>query len=253
MAKITNQSSLTSKYITPDGQQKNYQTQSNVYMVENMTTSFLKEKDVSKDVVYPKDEVEQTLTLTNNSEYTIKNIVISDNISPGAQFKANSIKIDGVEQPTFDISGFTLPNDLQPGANTKITYTLVIDEAPTASEIRLVSNVEYQVNGENFVEESEQVTIALEKQEVVIQKTSDKTAVVSGQTITFQNDIKNLGNVQNTEVRFSDPIPAGTTFVKGSVEVDGEAKPTFDPQIGFDVGDLGLGKTITIKFKVVVD
>ncbi len=253
MAKITNQSSLTSKYTTPDGQQKNYQAQSNVYMVENMTTSFLKEKDVSKDFAYAKDEIEQTLTLTNNSDYTITDIVISDNISPGATFKTGSIKIDGVEQPTFDITGFKLPNDLQTGANTKITYTLVIDDAPTASEINLISNVEYQVNGENLVEQSEQVTISLEKLEVVIQKSSDKTAVISGQTITFQNDIKNLGNVPNTEVRFTDPIPAGTTFVEGSVEVDGENKPTFNPETGFDVGELSVGKTITVKFKVTVD
>lgn len=253
MAKITNQSSLTSKYTTPDGIQQNYTVKSNVLTTENMTTSFLKEKSSSKDYGFPKDELTITLTLTNNSEFAISNITISDNITQGATFKQGTIQVDDTPQPTFDITGFTLPQQLQPNNSTTVTYTLVIDDVPTVTLVKVRSNVEYTANGVNLTEHTDEVSIAVEKEEVTISKTSNKSAVISGDRLMFQNDVKNLGNILNTDVQFYDPIPAGTTFEKGSVEIDGTKYPDYYPQTGFKIDDLTPGKTITIRFYVTVD
>lgn len=253
MAKITNQSSLTSKYTTPDGLQNNYTTQSNVLTTENMTTSFLKEKTADKDYGFPKDELTITLTLTNNSQFPITNITISDSITPGATFKQGTIMVDNILQPTFDITGFTLPQPLQPNTSATVTYTLVVDDAPATTLVKVRSNIEYIVEGVNLTEHTDEVSIAIEKEEVTIAKTSNKSAVISGDRLMFQNDVKNLGNILNTDVQFYDPIPAGTTFEKGSVEIDGTKYPNYDPQTGFKLDDLSPGKTITIRFFVTVD
>lgn len=253
MAKITNKSTLTSKYVTPDGQQLDYQVESNESSTENMTTSFVKQKTSAKEFGFPKDEIQQVLVLTNNSEFPITNIVVSDSISSGAKFLAGSVLIDSVSQPTFNITGFNLPKDLQPNDSTTITYTLVIDESPAVTQISVVSNIEYQVDGQSFAESSNTATIALQTQEIVIQNTADKTAVISGQKITFQNDISNKGTVTNTQVMFRSPIPTGTTFVEGSVEIDGQTKQDFNPDTGFMLEELGVGANTTVKFSVMVD
>lgn len=59
-----------------------------------MTQSFLKEKSSAKKFASPGDEIEQTITLTNNSDYEITNIQIQDELSAGANFKAGSLTVD---------------------------------------------------------------------------------------------------------------------------------------------------------------
>lgn len=253
MAKITNKSILTSKYITPDGQQLEYQVESNQSSIENMTVSFLKEKSSSQDFAFPSNEIEISLKLTNNSDVEISNISITDNVSSGAVFKPSSIMIDGVPQPNFEITGFNLPNALQTGSETVVSYVIVVDENPTETEINITSTINYQANGVALTESLEDLTISLQNQEITIQNTSDKTAVVSGQVIVFQNDIQNKGTVVNTQCMFTSPIPTGTTFVEGSVEIDGQKQANFNPSDGFLIGDLEVGSKKIIKFCVTVD
>ena len=88
---------------------------------------------------------------------------------------------------------------------------------------------------------------------ITIDKTSDISAVVSGQILTFQNVITNKGALKNTEITFKDELPDGTNFVEGSVEIDGVSQPTFDPVAGFMIKDLNVGDEVTVSFKVKVD
>lgn len=89
--KITNQSNLTSQITLPDDTTEQVSTDSNISETENMTTSFLKVKSSAKTYAKPNEEVEQTIVLTNNSEYDIFDVSIIDTISVGATFKEGSV------------------------------------------------------------------------------------------------------------------------------------------------------------------
>lgn len=254
MSKITNQSSLTSKYSLPDSSEEESEVQSNISSTEYMTDSFKKVRSSAKQFGNPGEEIVQTLLLTNNSEYEITNINIKDTIGTGATFKAGSVEIDGTPQADYDpITGFTI-DSLAKYASTSITYTITIDDAPTTDNINIISDITYSVNEiDNLEEKSNIVSIQIGTQNVKIVKTSDLSVVIAGQTLTFQNEIHNEGNYVNTNLVFKDPIPAGTTFIEDSVEIDNEVKAGLNPATGFPLNDLNPGDKIVVKFKVKVD
>ncbi len=255
MSKITNQSTLTSKYSLPDGSEKENTTLSNVSTTLNMTTEFLKERSSSKDFGLAKDELLQTLVLTNNTEYDIFNVSITDTIGEGATFKQGTVSIDGETKPDLDPTAtITLENNISANSSVTIMYTITIDEAVSVQSVDTISSVTYSINEvTDLTEQSNKVTIAIETENITIKKTSNVTAVISGQTIMFQNVIKNEGDIINTNLFFKDPIPEGTTFVTGSVKVNQEEKADFDPAVGFNLDDLNPNGEITVTFEVKVD
>lgn len=255
MAKITNQSSLTSKYTLPDGGEEVNNIQSNISQTENMTLSFTKERKSAKDYGFAKDSILQTLTLTNSSDYEITDVRIKDNISAGGTFKTGSLKIDETPYPDYDpVTGFTLPSSIGVSQSSVITYELEIAEEPQSDIINVQSTITYSVNEvDDLVENSNIVEISIKTESITIEKTSTKSVVIKGQTLTFQNVVKNNGNLTNTEVVFKDDIPEGATFVENSVYIDNENKVGYDPAVGFTLEDLTPGAVVTILFDVTIN
>lgn len=254
MSKILNTSSITSNYELPDSTVKEYTTTSNESITENMTTSFTKVRSVSKSYVSDNEEVEVTLVLTNNSEKTIEDVRIADTISNGGTFKEGSMTIDGEAQADFDASNYTLPNNIGPSESVTIKYTMIVAKTETSDVVNSFSTITYNVNEVSDLEEkSNTVEVNIVENKVTIVKTSDKTVVIAGQKLMFQNVIENFGGVKNTDVMFKDPIPEGTTFVEESVTIDGTPHTDLNPETGFKIDDLDVGKKTTITFEVMVN
>lgn len=254
MSKITNISQVTSTYELPDKTTKQSDVKSNESNTVNMTTSFVKTHSSAKNYGEPNEEIEQTITLTNNSEYSITNLSLEEMIDTGASFKPGSLIIDSESKPDEDITNSIDLETLTAGQTKVIKYTLVVDETPTVDTIEVYSTVTYSVNeATDLTEDTNIDTINVSKNIITITKTSDKSVVIKGDTIKFQNVIENKGNLTNTEVTFIDPIPVGTTFVDGSVYVDGVQQAGSNPTVGFKIDDLTPNKSITITFEVTVD
>lgn len=256
MAKIENQSKVTSKYQLPDMTEKQSETMSNVSTTENMTTSFLKTRLSAKEVAELGGEVQQTITLTNNSEFQIFDILVIETINDlgGSKQKENSLMIDGVSKPGEDIfTGIGL-DPIEKNTSRTITYTLVIPDQPTQDMLKLKTEITYSVNEvSNLKEYTNESDLSVVEAAITINKTSDVTAVIEGGTITFMHEIKNEGNTKHTDLFFTDQLPQGVTFVPGSVIVDDVEKEDFDPVAGFNLGELDVFKTIIVKFDVTVN
>lgn len=255
MSKITNKSSITSKYTMPDSTSHTYSAESNVSTSEYMTDSFLKVRSSAKTSGVPTQVISQTLVLTNNSEYEISNIKITDTIGTGATFVDGTLKIDNQTMPTYDPTlSFELGKNLsQNGGTSTITYDIAIDADASVTQLSTISSISYDVNEMTFSERSNSVLISIVNEKITIVKSASALAVVSGQTITFTNVITNEGNMTNTNIMFYDPIPEGTTFIQNSVKIDGVSKDLFDPQVGFAIDDLGAGQSTTVTFDVSVN
>lgn len=86
----------------------------------------------------------------------------------------------------------------------------------------------------------------------VPQKTVDSSTAAVGDTVTFTVTLSNPCESPLTGLCFRDPVPAGLSFLPGSVEINGEAAGTADPNAGFSLPDLPGGQTVTISFSAVV-
>ena len=252
--KITNQSTLTSKITLPDQTEEDVQTQSNLSETENMTLSLTKE--LTSNPVFGKanDEIEETVKLTNNSQYDVTDVNFKW-VTQNAEFVAGSVRINDVEYANFDgVAGFDLPEAIaKEGGVATINYKIRINADATGNATD-VGTIDYSVNEVTGLQENtNKSTINLINNLITIEKTSNLSAVISGQTLKFQNVITNKGNEKNTNLNFVDPIPTGTKFVEGSVEVNNESRPDYNPEAGFALEDLDVGQSVTVTFEVTID
>ncbi len=83
-----------------------------------------------------------------------------------------------------------------------------------------------------------------------------------GTVLTYQVDIMNIGTGQATQVVITDPIPANTTYVAGSLSLAGVAKTdaadgdsgTFSNNTAqFTIPSLGAGGSTYVTFQVTID
>lgn len=254
MAKITNISTVTSKYSLPDGTQRNSLTNSNTSETENMTLSLLKERSTERNFGLAGDEIKQTIKLTNNSTYGITDVTVTDAISANATYKVGSVYINGTPSPDSDpTAGITLDQIDQSGGEAIITYDLVIDNNPTTDLTSAQATIVYTVaERDNLSEKTNKNDIEIETQSIVIEMNSDKAAVISGDTLTFQNVIKNEGSLPNTDIVFKSELPEELSFISDSVTIDGETKSALDPTTGFPLDDMQPGTTTTVNFSATV-
>ena len=129
----------------------------------------------------------------------------------------------------------------------------MINESPATDIINTISDISYTVNEDlNFTEKTMVVSIEISDNKITIVKTSNKSAVIKGDKLLFQNVITNNGRYLNTDIFFKDDIPAETSFVENSVKINNELKEGLDPTVGFKLQDMNAGDEITVTFEVEV-
>lgn len=94
---------------------------------------------------------------------------------------------------------------------------------------------------------------------LTLDKASPQTAAVLGEPVTYNLTVTADGNVSQTNVRVSDPIPAGTTYLATSAKcVDNRTpctvtEPTAsDPTVYWALGTMAPYETVTVTFQVTV-
>lgn len=256
MSKIENESVLTSKFQMPDQTEKEIETKSTVSTTEYITDSFTKMRTSVKSYGMPDEDILQTLTLTNNSEYDITVTDIKETISIAGSYKPGSVSVDGESKPDLDLmKGFALESPIKgSGGTAEITFILTISDTPSSDIVSSLSTITYSINERSdLVEKSNTLELAIVNEKITFTKTSDKSAVIKGEALTFVHEIKNEGNTKNTNLFFKDTLPAGVTFDTGSVLVNDVEQTTYNPVEGFSLDDLEVGSTIKVQFSVTVN
>ncbi|MBS0589520.1 MAG: DUF11 domain-containing protein, partial [Proteobacteria bacterium] len=87
----------------------------------------------------------------------------------------------------------------------------------------------------------------------IVVKTVDKATAAVGDTLTYTITLNNQGAVAANNIVFNDAIPAGTTFVAGSLKINNvvQANPA-TPVTGLAIGTINAGATTTVVFQVQV-
>lgn len=75
---------------------------------------------------------------------------------------------------------------------------------------------------------------------------------MQGEYLTYTSELKNDGNLPLMHLFFQDIVPQGTSFVGGSVSIDGIFYAAYDPTVGFPLPSLAPGSSIIIKFQVQI-
>lgn len=203
------------------------------------------------------DTINYTVVATNTGNYP-GTAVLTDVIPAGASFVVNSVVVGGVPQPGISpTSGIPL-GELSQGESVTASFSVLIDSLPSPPQLtnQAVITTQYTLpDGRPFTDTTltNTLVIGVTAPNVTVDKSTTTTATTVGDTIEYTVNVTNAGITSVTDASFSDPIPAGTTFVAGSVTVNGTPVPDANPATGVALGTIAPGITVPVTFQVVVD
>ncbi len=254
MSKIINVSQITSKIQLPDSTYKDITTESNQSIIDNMA-DFTAIRSCIETYAIPSQEIEQCLLLTNDCDIAVKNVRIIDTIGNGAEFQTGTVSIDGSLDPTANPeTGIQLDQPIEPNNSIEITYKVMVSDAPEVDEFSTISQITYDTdNTTGLSTTSNTIDTPIVNEKLTVDKTSNLSAVIKGQTLTYQITVTNEGNVKNTNIVLTDPIPSAVTFQDASVKIDETPQADADPRNGITLSDLNPGDKTVVKFDVTVN
>ena len=203
-------------------------------------------KKVDKTEVKAGEKLLYTIEVTNNGEVEGTAKVV-DEAPKGTDLVEGSIKVSNSDE-TYTETDLNNGIDVTvpAGETVTVTFEVIVGDL----EDKTVISNQATVNGKPTDE-----THTTYKEAVLsFEKTSNKTAVAVGEEIEYTITVTNSGTAEGT-AKVTDTVPEGTSFVEGSIKVNGEEKPNLgetDLNTGIDL-TLGAGEEGTVSFKVTVE
>lgn len=246
--------------IDPNGQYYTTSSQSNTVSTIIIMPSLSATKTVNKVYATLQDALNYSILVKNNGNTAISQLSFTDFLSSGAMFKAGTVTIDGASYPTYDpIAGFTLPNGLLAGLTSLVQFQSTVTLLPSPPQVNnyAMSDGLYHIDpqGPTYPIEatSNTVTTNINIGNLSNTKSVDKLYAKVNDTITYTSTITNTGNVNATNLVFSDSLQSALTYVYGTVTLNGVVYPSLDPTIGFNLSDLAPGQTVTVTFTAKIN
>ncbi|PGT61686.1 hypothetical protein COD86_02090 [Bacillus cereus] len=204
------------------------------------------------------DIVTYTVTFTNQGTIPATGVTITDSLPPGTTFVTNSVTVNTIPQPGVSpITGISV-GTVNPGETVTVTFQIQINAIPPNGKIENTASVTYisqPTPGEppiTTTETTPTVTLPVRTANPNPQKTVDREFASIGDTLTYTITLQNTGNIPATDVIITDSIPTGTTFIPGSVTINGIPQPNLTPTTGIPVGTLNPRQIVTVTLEVQV-
>ncbi|MBG9536880.1 hypothetical protein ABE43_09105 [Bacillus thuringiensis] len=204
------------------------------------------------------DNVTYTVTFTNQGTIPATGVTITDSLPPSTTFVTNSVTVNTIPQPGVSpISGISV-GTVNPGETVTVTFQVQINAIPPNGKIENTASVTYisqPTPGEppiTTTETTPTVTLPVRTANPDPQKTVDREFASIGDTLTYTITLQNNGNIPATDVIITDSIPTGTTFIPGSVTINGISQPNLTPTTGIPVGTLNPRQIVTVTLEVQV-
>ncbi len=254
---IVNQSNVTFDYVLPDHTTRSGEQASNLVQTEVLTYSVSRVKSTDKTFLSEGETARQTVVITNLSTAALTALNFKDTMTTGATYVAGSVAVNGVSQPSYDPNaGFALL-DIPAGGLATISYSILANNPRTDVSVTNNATFNYTVNDSirgpvSYSENTNDIVIALVATGMTVVKRVDKAYAISGELLHYTSIVTNTGSLDKINIVFTDDIPVGTTFVTGSVKINGVSYPAYDPAAGFTLPNLAPGNGVTVEFDVRV-
>ncbi|WP_339278815.1 hypothetical protein NYE40_19550 [Paenibacillus sp. FSL W8-1187] len=143
--------------------------------------------------------------------------------------------------------GSNIPAGRQGYDVTNVSLAGTLLNAQTSAVLQLTTS------GDGYLVDSIGIQIDITQPILTIVKSASVSDAVVGDSITYTLTVRNTGSVTATNVQVTDGIDeTASSFVAGSVTLNGTPLPGADPDTGVTVGSLAPGATAVITFKYKV-
>ncbi len=180
--------------------------------------------------VQPGDQITYQVTVTNDGDVALHNIVVQDTLDENLIFDSGDSGVTNLgSTPDVVTLNFSFPpaQPLQPGQSASLQFTVHLS-APLVSRINKVCNdldssIALDPNNQSINGEVDGIVcqnlIIFSLSSFEIEKTANPphgTAVNPGDTITYTINVHNTGNTTLTNINTPDHLDNNVTFVSGS-------------------------------------
>lgn len=212
-------------------------------------------KSVDKAFAEVGETLTYTVVVTNTGTVPANNGVLTDVVPNGTTFIPGTVTIDGAPSGANPNAGIPLPN-IPPGGSVTVTFQVTLDTIPTPNPAVNTATfaADYPVNPQNPIDlsfESNPVTTRAEIAQVDVVKSVDNAFAEVGDILTYTLTMTNVGTVPANNAVLTDIVPNGTTFVPGTVTINGVPSGA-NPAVGVPVGTIPVGGTVTVTFQAQV-
>jgi len=196
-------------------------------------------------VVAPGSTIDYTVTVTNIGQVPLTDEQVVDTL-PSFVTAQGSPSDDGVV--SADGRTITWTVTVAPAASKTFTYTGLVGESVPAGTTL--------VNSVTFLDQRDETEHTVGARDLTVVKSVDQAVAEVGQTLTYTLTVTATGSLPQTNVVVTDRIPAGTSYVTGSVGCTGgcPAAPTVaDGVVTWSLGGMAAGTSRTVSFQVTID
>ena len=248
-----------SYYVDPSQQPITKNVTSNTVTTLINSYSATLTKSVNKAYATIGEVLEYTVILANTGTVTLTSVNFSDITANGAAFVEGSIVVNGVSYPKANPNTGFVINDVLEEESAVVIFKVVVTSVPTPPQINNTAHVylKYKLSPtSDYISgnlTSNTVTTNIGSMSVTNTKSVSAEYATVGDTLTYTSVIANNGNVSITNTDFIDNVQSNTTFVSGSVKINGTSYTNYDPNVGFTLGTINAGSTVRVTFDVKVD
>ncbi len=249
---VQNQS--TSRY-TINGEEQI--STSNITFTEVMTATVVATKTTPIQYADLQTIIPYTISITNNGNIQVENIIVTDIIPANTNFIENSVIVNGNARPNDNpLSGIQIEN-IPPNTTATILFQVRVTSIPQTNPISNTSTIEFQYTLPDRPPITETIISSAAVTEINhatlnSNKAVDLAFATVGDTLTYTITLNQTGNVAANDVVIQDIIPQGTTFIENSVIVNGETLPGVNPVSGIPIGTIIVGGDAITSFQVTV-
>ncbi|WOA59008.1 DUF7507 domain-containing protein [Bacillus mycoides] len=215
-------------------------------------------KIVNKSVATTGDILTYTVTVPNTGLLPANNVTFTDVLPNGTSFIPGSVTIDNVPQTNANpVAGISL-GTINNGSSRTVAFQATVVSLPSQNPISNTANITFQytpiAGGTTFngLATSNSAGTQINLADINGTKSVNKLFTDISETLTYSIALANIGNIAATNVIYTDPIPSGTTFIPGSVTVNGVTQGVANPANGISIGSIAANSTTTISFQVFV-
>lgn len=248
---LVDQASAAYTFQVPDGRTVTGSASSNTLSIPVTTPNVTVVKSAGFTDVTVGDILLYTSVISNNGIAAVTNVSLSDTIPAGTSLVPGSVTVVGVSQPSANPGTGIAVGTIAPGSSVAVTFQVNVISLPSPAQLLNKSSASFSSGAFTGISVSNTTTTPVYQPVIQIAKSSNVSSATVGGNILYTLNVQNSGNI-GAAVTLSDNIPSGSTFVSGSVTVNGVARPADSPLTGINLGTLASGAAVPVTFLVSV-
>ncbi|QGG57868.1 DUF11 domain-containing protein [Paenibacillus sp. B01] len=248
---LVDQATAAYTYQPPDGRTLSGSAASNTVTIPVSLPSVSVAKTASLADLAVGETLTYTSVITNSGGTALTNVVLTDPVPTGTAFVAGSVTVGGAARPTAVPGAGIAVGTIAPGASVAVAFQAAAQSVPAGGSLSNQAAASYSSGTASGQALSNLVATPVYQPVVSLAKSASAAAVVVGDTVTYTMTAANSGNIA-AAVTITDPIPAGSTFVPGSVTIGGVPAPAANPASGINAGTIASGGSRAVTFQLTL-